>query len=229
MARAAPPAGGGRLAATAQAPRVEDRRRPILVVDDDAGLRELFVAVLADAGFAVTEAATGEEALAAARDDPPELVLLDVHLPGISGYEVCRRLKDEHSDAIPIVFVSGERTESYDRVAGLLLGAQEYLVKPVAPDELVVRVRQLVGRAEIEFAGTPSLTARELEVLRLLTQGLGPDEIAQSLIISPKTVGTHLEHIFRKLGVRSRAQAVASAFRLGLMIRLWAISSGPSP
>ncbi len=216
MARAAPPAGGGRLAATAQAPRVEDRRRPILVVDDDAGLRELFVAVLADAGFAVTEAATGEEALAAARDDPPELVLLDVHLPGISGYEVCRRLKDEHSDAIPIVFVSGERTESYDRVAGLLLGAQEYLVKPVAPDELVVRVRQLVGRAEIEFAGTPSLTARELEVLRLLTQGLGPDEIAQSLIISPKTVGTHLEHIFRKLGVRSRAQAVASAFRLGL-------------
>ncbi len=172
--------------------------------------------MLADAGFAVTEAATGEEALAAARDDPPELVLLDVHLPGISGYEVCRRLKDEHSDAIPIVFVSGERTESYDRVAGLLLGAQEYLVKPVAPDELVVRVRQLVGRAEIEFAGTPSLTARELEVLRLLTQGLGPDEIAQSLIISPKTVGTHLEHIFRKLGVRSRAQAVASAFRLGL-------------
>ena len=87
-------------------------------------------------------------------------------------------------------------------------------MKPFAPDELLVRVRKLIRRAApIAAAAAPRLTTRELEVLRLLADGLGQDEIAERLFISTKTVATHIDHILGKLGVRSRAQAVAVAFR----------------
>lgn len=76
------------------------------------------------------------------------LVVLDVNIPGISGYEICRRLRDEFGPALPILFLSGERTESFDKVAGLLVGGDDYLVKPFSPDELVARVQKLAGRAQ---------------------------------------------------------------------------------
>ena len=101
-------------------------------------------------------------------------------------------------------------------MAGLLVGADDYLVKPVARDEIVARVRRQLARAP-DSAARPRLTEREDEVLRLLAAGLAPAQIASELSISPKTVATHVEHIYAKLGVHTRAQAVARAFRLALV------------
>jgi DNA-binding NarL/FixJ family response regulator len=187
--------------------------RSVLVVDEDAEARSEIVDALAQAGFDTDEAGTGDEALERARRNEPDLVILEIALQGLCGYEVCHRLKREFGDGLPIVFLSGERCESFDRVAGLLIGADDYLVKPVASDELLARVRRLVRRAPIGATIAAKLTKRELEVLRLLAAGLSQTEIAAQLFISPKTVGTHIEHVLRKLGVRSRAQAVALAYR----------------
>jgi DNA-binding NarL/FixJ family response regulator len=101
---------------------------------------------------------------------------------------------------------------------GLLVGADDYLVKPVAPGELVARVRRQLERSPASGRSARSpLTARERDVLGLLAAGLGPTEIGRELAISPKTVATHVEHIYAKLGVHTRAQAVARAFRLELV------------
>ena len=140
--------------------------------------------------------------------------MLEVALPGLCGYEVCHQLRGQFGDGLPIIFVSGDRTEPFDAVAGLLLGADDYLAKPISPDELLARVRRLDRRSIPVVPGVAAkLTRREMEVLRLLAEGHEQDEIAQELYISRKTVGTHIEHILRKLGVRSRAQAVALAYR----------------
>ena len=194
----------------------ESDRRSIVVADgDDEARRELGWA-LGAAGFHVVEAASGDEALAAALEAGIVLAVLEVRLPGLSGYEVCRRLREEHGDRVPIIFVSADRVEPSDRVAGLLVGADDYLVKPVARDEVIARVRRLLARAP-DSASRPRLTGREDEVLRLLAAGLAPAQIASELSISPKTVATHVEHIYAKLGVHTRAQAVAKAFRLELV------------
>jgi DNA-binding NarL/FixJ family response regulator len=188
--------------------------RAILIVDDDAGDRAGFREALARGGYAIAEAASGEEALELAEHIGPAVVILDVCLPGISGYEVCHALRQRFGAELPIVFVSRARTESYDRVAGLLLGGDSYLSKPVAPDELLIHVQRLMSRVQpLAPAVARTLTAREREVLRLLAEGLTPSDIACQLVLSQKTVGTHIEHIFSKLGVRNRAQAVAVAYR----------------
>ena len=189
----------------------------LLVVDDDERWRAEISAFLQRAGYAVRQAAGGGEALQEARADPPSGVVLEVCLPDLSGYEVCRTLRDEIGDELPIVFVSQLRTEWFDRVAGLLIGADDYLAKPVAPDELLTRMRILLRR-KTQRGSRPlpreaGLTKREAEVLHLLSAGLEQAEIAERLVISPKTVGSHIERILRKLGVRSRAQAVALAYR----------------
>ena len=192
----------------------------ILIVDDDPAVRELVAAVLEHAGFETETAETGDEALNAVETRKPKLVLLDVRLPDMSGYSVCRALREQRPDSVPIIFLSGERTEWYDRVGGLLLGADDYIVKPFAPDELVARVRTLLRRAERPVREGPvrsNLTAREFEVLRLLADGLSQADIAARLFISSKTVATHIEHILDKLEVRSRAQAVALAYRERLL------------
>jgi DNA-binding NarL/FixJ family response regulator len=91
-------------------------------------------------------------------------------------------------------------------------------VKPFSPDELVARVQKLTGRFQAQPQAAPSrLTKREREVLSLLAEGKSQAQIARVLAISPKTVGTHIEHILSKLGVRSRSQAVALAYREGLV------------
>jgi len=187
----------------------------VLIVDDDPVIRSAIGTILGDAGYATREADSGAEALRAARSEVPALVLLDVNLPGMCGYEVCRLLRDEFGDQFPIVFVSGARTESFDRVAGLLLGANDYISKPFREDELLARVQSLLLHRHVAAtrALASRLTARELQVLRLLSTGLGPDDIARLMVISPKTVGAHVEHIYMKLGVQTRAQAVAVAYR----------------
>jgi DNA-binding NarL/FixJ family response regulator len=191
----------------------------IAIVDDDPGLRALLSSLLEEAGYETWAVGSGEEALREARKARPSLVVLDVRLPGMCGYEVCRALRSSFGDELPILFISGVRTESFDRVAGLLVGGDDYVVKPFAADELVARVRALLRRTNAGNGGgsAASLTERELEVLRLLADGLEQHEIADRLVISPSTVGTHLEHVLGKLGVHSRAQAVAAAYRTGLM------------
>jgi DNA-binding NarL/FixJ family response regulator len=203
----------------------------ILVVDNDPLFRASVREPLERAGFDVLEADNGESALAAAAERKPELVLLDVCLPGASGYEVCHELRDRFGDTLGIIFVSGERIESIDRVSGLLLGADDYVVKPFDPDELLARIRTVVrrvskprkssngnghgnGHATGSAAADAELTPRELEVLQLLAEGLTQTQIARQLVISPRTVGTHIQNLLGKLGVHSRAQAVALAHRM---------------
>jgi DNA-binding NarL/FixJ family response regulator len=189
----------------------------ILVVDDDAGVRRLVCSTLEEAGFSPLAAGDAAGALAAASGNVVDLAIVDVNLPRVSGYELCRRLKEARS-TLPVIFVSGVRTEWYDRVGGLLLGADDYLLKPFVLDELVARVRCLLRRAGATVpASLASLTKRELEVLRLLALGGSQREIAADLVISPRTVGTHIEHILEKLGVRSRSQAIALAYRERLL------------
>jgi DNA-binding NarL/FixJ family response regulator len=186
---------------------------PVLIADEDPTSRGDLARVLEAAGYEIVQVASGEEALQAVREVGPSIALLEIPLGSLSGYEVCRALREEARE-MPVVFVSGSRTESYDRVAGLLVGADDYIVKPYAPDELLTRVRSLVRRSQ---SLTPSVTARltdrEREVLGLLANGLRQDDIAERLFISRKTVGTHVGNILRKLGVRSQAQAVAVAYR----------------
>lgn len=194
----------------------------ILVVDDDACFCALVVTTAQEAGYEAVSAHRGEDAIFLTQEGPPDLAVVDVELPGISGYEVCRRLRVEDA-SIGIIFVSGTQTESLDRTAGLLIGADDYLAKPFAPDELLARVRALLNRNGTAHAVArpapvaleSALTAREHEVLTLLAGGLSQGGIAQRLVISPKTVAAHIDHILGKLGVHSRAQAVAIAYRDG--------------
>jgi len=186
----------------------------ILLADPDECSRAFVSSLLREAGHEPIAVASGEEALDAALRQRPRLVILEVCLPGICGYEVCRRLREDFAETVSIMLVSGTRTEPHDRVAGILLGADDYLGKPPAADEFLARVGRLVCRSASPTASpAPSLTGREREVLGLLEQGLAQREIADRLCISHRTVGTHIEHIFVKLGVRNRLQAVALAHR----------------
>jgi two-component system nitrate/nitrite response regulator NarL len=188
----------------------------VLVADGDGDARAKLSALLLSAGYRVSQAGDGDDAIRIARMERPSVAILEIPLPVLSGYEVCRALKSELGASFPVLFLSGSRTESYDRVAGLMIGADDYLVKPYAPDELLARLRLLEVRSDRAGAWTRSkLTPRESEVLALLAHGLTQQQIAERLIISPKTVGTHIEHVLRKLGVHSRAQAVAVAMRGG--------------
>jgi two-component system, NarL family, nitrate/nitrite response regulator NarL len=190
---------------------------PVVIADEDATARRELAQLFEAAGYDVVQVGSGEEVLRSVEEATPCVVLLEIPLGSLSGYEVCRSIREEAS-GIPVVFVSGSRTESYDRVAGLLVGADDYIVKPYAPDELLTRVRALVRRAQpLTLPVTGKLTKRELEVLRLLADGLRQDEIAERLFISRKTVGTHVANILRKLGVHSQIQAVALAYREELL------------
>jgi two-component system nitrate/nitrite response regulator NarL len=196
---------------------------PILIADKDALFRSFVSGLFQRAGFVTAQASNGEEALEAARSGRPGLALVDVCLPDTSGFEVCRELRDEFGDDLPIVFVSDERTEPFDRAAGLLVGGDDYLVKPFDPDELLARARRLISRSRRGRASWPSgpreaaLTEREREVLQLLVEGLHAKEIARDLVISPKTVASHVQHVLAKLGAHSRAEAVAIAYRDGFV------------
>jgi DNA-binding NarL/FixJ family response regulator len=197
--------------------------RLILVVDRNTGTRSQVARLLARMGYETQQAQNGREALETARQIQPALVLLEVNLAEVSGYEVCRELRDRFGDDIAIIFLSGDRTEPYDRVAGLLLGADDYIVKPFDEGELLARVRSALRHSAVPSnngsQGDPAaqtLTSREREVLKLLARGLTQAEIAGKLFISPKTVGGHIQRVLTKLGVHSRAQAVAFAHEQGL-------------
>ena len=119
----------------------------ILVVEDEAAIRDIVVINLERAGFSVAEAGNGEAALAAAREEAFDAVLLDITLPGIDGFEVCRELRAQ-SDTIGIIFLTA-RTQEDDKVGGLKMGADDYVTKPFSPSELVARVEAVCRRVQL--------------------------------------------------------------------------------
>jgi len=122
-------------------------RQKVLVVEDEADIRELIKYNLEREGYSVEEAATGSEALERIRRRCPDLVVLDLMLPGMPGLEVCRAIRsDKDTAALPILVVTAKGTE-VDRVLGLEMGADDYVVKPFSPRELMARVRALLRRA----------------------------------------------------------------------------------
>jgi two-component system nitrate/nitrite response regulator NarL len=198
--------------------------RPVLVADGDRIFRSAISALLKRAGVAAITASTGDEAVDAARDRRPAVVVLDVGLRDRSGYETCRALREMYGEMLPILFVSAERTTPYDLVAGLLIGGDDYVAKPADLDELlarIVRAQRRGGDVSADSAATgeinPPLTARELEILRMVAAGRAPRDIATQLVISPKTVSSHLQRVLSKLSVHSRAQAISRAYELGLV------------
>ena len=130
----------------------------VLVVEDEPDIRSLIVHHLERDGFRCRTAASGGEALARVRSAPPDLVVLDLMLPGMDGLEVCRRLRgDPATAALPIIMLTAKADE-IDRVVGLEMGADDYLAKPFSTKELVARVRAVLRRAR------PGETARALTV-----------------------------------------------------------------
>ena len=185
----------------------------VLIADQDPDSREQLAELLRGAGYGVLESDRGDEALRLARSTLPAAVITEIPLAGICGYELCHLMKSDPAMRIPVVFLTGARTEPYDRIAGLLLKADDYIVKPYAAGELLARLANLIRSQAVAATPASRLTKREEEVLELMSDGLRHSEIARRLFISPKTVATHVEHILRKLRVRSKTEAVVVAYR----------------
>jgi DNA-binding response OmpR family regulator len=205
-------------------------QRCALVIDDEPHVAELVSDVLKAEGFSVTTAGDGMAAMRRARATQPDVVVLDVGLPGLDGFEVCRALRKETS--APILFLTA-RGEEIDRVVGLELGADDYIAKPFSPRELVARVRAVMRRSgvsapepgqrktvgdisvdadrrEVAVAGRRiNLKPREFDVLWLLVRNDGRVFTRDQLIETlwgfdfdgdPRTVDVHIRRIRRALG-----------------------------
>jgi DNA-binding response OmpR family regulator len=134
----------------------------ILAVEDDERIRTAVKMALEDEGWVVEEAETGEQALEAFARKPSDVVLIDIMLPGVDGFEVCRSLR--RSSDVPIVMVTA-RADTHDVVAGLEAGADDYLTKPFAPKELSARIRALMRRARKPESGTTTMRFGDLEII----------------------------------------------------------------
>jgi two-component system, OmpR family, response regulator len=145
-----------------------DQIPSVLVVDDEPNIRELVQVALQFHGCAVTTAATGKDALRQAQTDRPDLIVLDVVLPDLDGFEVCRRLRSGGNE-VPVIFLTARDTSS-DTVTGLALGGDDYVTKPFSVESLVARVRAVLRRASRAPAGegvpadTQKLRAGDLEL-----------------------------------------------------------------
>ena len=203
----------------------------VLVVDDHPVVRHGLIAILRyEPGIEVVgDAADGAEAVRQILDRRPDVVLLDLRLPLLSGIEVMRQVRPQAPQVRFLVLTTYD-TDEYIAPA-LAAGAQGYLLKDALPEELSRAVRDLArGRAALEPAVAArllermsegergeELSGRELEVLRLLVAGSSNKLIAVQLSLSENTVKSHISHIFGKLGVQSRAEAVAAALQRGLV------------
>ena len=119
----------------------------VLIVDDDPDIRTLYGLLLRREGFEVIEAGSGQEALSKVKAETPTLVLLDVMMPGMNGYEVCQQIKSDPQTAhLPILMISGKTTVA-DRKNGMSVGADDFLVKTIGPRSLVSRVKDLLSPA----------------------------------------------------------------------------------
>ena len=211
----------------------------VLVVDDQALVRGGFRLILDSQPDleVVGEAADGREALAMARELRPDVVLMDVRMPGMDGLEATRRLLSG-GEAPRVLMLTTFDLDEYVYDA-LRAGASGFLLKDVRPELLAEAVRvvadgdtllapaitrrlvqQYVRRirpGSTRPAALDALTERELAVLRLLARGRSNGEIASELYLSETTVKTHVTHVFGKLGLRDRAQAVVMAYESGLV------------
>lgn len=206
----------------------------ILVADDHPVVRDGLVAILGtQPDFAIVgEAGTGAEAVERAREFRPDVMLLDLEMPELDGVEVLRRLSQSNPEVRVIVFTAFDTDE---RILGAVqAGAQGYLLKgaprkelfeavrvvhaggsllqPVVASKLLRQVSHPAPVSEVE-----ALTLRELEVLRLVAQGLQNKEIAAALVISERTVKFHVSSIMGKLGAGNRTEAVRLAAQQGLI------------
>jgi DNA-binding NarL/FixJ family response regulator len=208
----------------------------VVLADDQELVRAGFRALLdGEADITVVgEAADGAAAVAVARTTRPDVVLMDVRMPGLDGLAATRQLLEE-TDATKVVILTTFELDEYVFEA-LRSGASGFLVKHTHPDELVRAVRvvaageallspSITRRLIQEFAGRPTvgnparldtLTAREREVVGLVAQGLSNDEIAGRWVVSPATVRTHVSRAMTKLHARDRAQLVVIAYQAGL-------------
>ncbi|MBI2238729.1 MAG: response regulator transcription factor [Actinobacteria bacterium] len=206
----------------------------ILIVDDHPVTREgLHSALdLEEAVEVVGESATGEEAVEAVRGLSPDIVFMDVRMPGMGGIEATRAIREVSPDTRVILFTVDESRAAISEA--IQAGVSGYLLKDASVEELVNAARlALEGKAvihpqltrafieEVQFAekrpDTTPLSRREKEILQKVAYGATTKEVAHDLGISPHTVKTHLERIFEKLGANDRAQAVAIAIRSGLV------------
>lgn len=205
----------------------------VLIVDDHPVTRDGLRSALStsDEVEIVGEAASGEDAVRLVKELAPEVVFMDVRLPGITGIEATRQVLSFAPDTKVILFtVEESRTALADAMRA---GVSGYLLKDVSAAELIQAgklalegkavIHPTLTRAFIEEAqyadhrpGTP-LSRRESEILQMVAYGATTKEVAHKLGISPHTVKTHLERIFEKLGANDRAQAVAIALRKGLV------------
>ena len=213
----------------------------VLIVDDQALVRAGFRMILeAEEDMEVVgEAADGREAVTEARRLRPDVVLMDVRMPDVDGIEATRRLLAEDRSAVKVVMLTTFDMDEYVYDA-LRAGASGFLLKDVPPEQLVDGIRavakgdallapSVTRRVIEEFVRRPpasvrtlppkleELTARELEVLKLIARGLSNAEIATELFVSETTVKTHVAHVLMKLGLRDRVQAVVAAYESGLV------------
>ena len=199
------------------------RRETVLLVDDAPDELRMLADALEDAGYTTLVATDGESAIARIARITPDVVLLDARMPGIDGFETCRRLRAiDAMAAVPIIFMTGLH-ETERIVEGLDAGGNDYLVKPVVPSVLVARIRAHLRAARLSAPSAPppaalaalsGLTPREIDVIEWVAKGKTNRDIAEILDMSPRTVNKHLEHIYAKLGVETRTAAVAQFGRL---------------
>jgi len=211
----------------------------VLIADDQQMVRAGFRMILeAEPDVRVVgEAGDGEEALRAARRTRPAVVVMDIRMPVLDGVAATRRLLTE-LDPPPYVVIVTTFDDDENLYEALRAGASGFLLKNSPPEQLVEAIRaaaagegllstSVTRRVIAELArrspGEPSrpgvledLTARELEVLRLMARGLSNAEIAEELVITPGTAKTHVSRILMKLGLRDRVQAVVLAYETGL-------------
>ena len=199
----------------------------LLIADDHHLMRAGLVAMLVDEPDLriVAEAADGREAVEQFRTHRPDVMLLDLRMPTMDGIEATRAIRTEDANARIIILTTFDLDEGiYDAVRA---GARAYLLKDAKPEELIACIHAVhagetrlspaqAARLAARISG-PDLTARELEVLRLTVGGASNKRIATQLAISEVTVKTHLGHVFSKLGVTSRTEAIAEAGRRGLV------------
>jgi DNA-binding NarL/FixJ family response regulator len=215
-------------------------RLRILIVDDQALVRAGFRMILeAEPDFEVVgEAADGREAVDEVQRLRPDVVLMDVRMPGVDGIAATRRLLDRNTAAKVLMLTTFDMDEYV--YEALRAGASGFLLKDVPPEQLVAGIRAVasgdallapsVTRRMIEeyvrrppdAARTPppalaDLTAREREVLELMARGRSNAEIADEFVVSETTVKTHVAHVLSKLGLRDRVQAVVFAYESGLV------------
>ena len=209
----------------------------VLIVDDQSLVRAGFRLILeSQPDFAVVgEAPDGEQAVALARRHRPEVVLMDIRMPRMDGLEATRRILEDGLSGCRIVMLTTFDLDEYV-YAALRVGACGFLLKDVTPEQLIASVRLVaagdallapsITRRLIERYASrgselsrdlSSLTEREVEVLRLMAQGLANQTIGEQLFVSEATVKTHVAHILDKLHVENRVQAVVAAYESRLV------------